>query len=127
LLVYNASIEICTLFGGKKVNRLKELIDSLDMSAEEFAKLFGINRSSVYRYTGANKKEERDLPATLAVKIATKFNVSLDWLMGSPNAERYRDNTINALVEIYSSLTDEGKKELFSYAAYIRGKEKNNG
>lgn len=109
------------------MNRLKELIDSLDMSAEEFAKVFDINRSSVYRYTGANKKEEREIPAALGLKIAEKFNVSLDWLMGSPNAERYRDNTTNALVEIYNSLSDEGKKELFSYAMYIRGKEKDNG
>jgi transcriptional regulator with XRE-family HTH domain len=109
------------------MNRLKELIDSLDMSAEEFAKIFGIHMSSVYRYTGANKKEARDIPATLAIKIAERYNVSLDWLMGNPGAERYRDNTTNALVEIYNSLSDEGKKDLFKYAMLLRGAEKGNG
>jgi transcriptional regulator with XRE-family HTH domain len=109
------------------VNRLKELIDSLDMSAEEFAKLFEINKSSVYRYTGANKKEEREIPLPLALKICEKYNISLDWLVGNQGADRYRDNTTNALVEIYSGLSEEGKKELFSFAMYVRGKEKANG
>lgn len=109
------------------MNRLKELIESLDMSAEEFAKVFGINRSSVYRYMGANKKETRPLPLPLAIRIAEKYNVSLDWLVGKEETERYRDNTINALVEIYSNLSEEGKKELFSFAMYVRGKENGNG
>jgi transcriptional regulator with XRE-family HTH domain len=111
----------------EKVNRLKELIDSLDLSAEEFAKLFNINRSSVYRYTGANKKEAREIPLPLAIKICEKYNLSLGWLAGNEGAEKYRDNTTNALVEIYNSLSEEGKKELFSFAMYVRGKEKGNG
>jgi len=110
-----------------KLNRLKELIDSLNLSAEEFAKIFGIHMSSVYRYTGANKKETRPIPMELALEIAKKYNVSLDWLMGNSGTEKYRDNTTNALVEIYSDLSDEGKKELFSFAMYVRGKEKSNG
>lgn len=109
------------------MNRLKELIDSLNMSAEEFAKAFSINRSSVYRYTGANKKEARDIPTELACRIAERYNISLDWLLGKPGFERYRDNTINALVEIYSALSEEGKKDLFKYAMLLRGAEKSNG
>jgi transcriptional regulator with XRE-family HTH domain len=109
------------------VNRLKELIDSLDMSAEEFAKVFGINKTSVYRYTGGNKTETREIPMTLAIKICEKYNISLGWLAGNEGASKYRDNTTNALVEIYDSLSEEGKKELFSFAMYIRGKEKGNG
>lgn len=106
------------------MNRLKELIDSLDLSAEEFAKLFSINRSSVYRYTGANKKEPREIPIKLAISICERYNLSLGWLAGNEGVNKYRDNTTNALVEVYNGLSEEGKKELFSYAAYIRGKEK---
>jgi len=109
------------------VNRLKELIDSMDLSAEEFAKMFDINKTSVYRYTGANKKEQREIPTPLALKICERFNVSLDWLVGNEGAARYRDNTTNALAEIYDSLSEAGKKELFSFAMYVRGKEKGNG
>lgn len=108
------------------MNRLKEFIDSLNMSAEEFAKAFGIHMSSVYRYTGANKKEERPLPIELAIEIAERYNLDLRWLAGE-NVYKYRDSTTNALAEIYSSLSDEGKKELFSFAMYVRGKEKGNG
>lgn len=105
-------------------NRLKELIDILGMSVEDFAKEFGINRSSVYRYTGVNKKEPRELPIPLAVRIYERYNISLDWLAGRPDAVMYRDNTINALVEIYNGLSDECKKELFSFAMYLRGRDK---
>jgi transcriptional regulator with XRE-family HTH domain len=108
-----------------KVNRLKELMDSMNMSAEEFAKMFSVHRSSVYRYTGANKKEPREIPMDLAIEISEKFNVSLDWLAGKAGP-KYRDNTVNALAEIYDSLSEEGKKELFSFAVYTRGKEKGN-
>lgn len=109
------------------MNRLKELLDYLNMSAEEFAKIFGISRSSVYRYTGANKRETKELPVSLALIISDKYNVSLDWLIGRPGAQMFRDNTTDAIVQIYNSLSDEGKKELFSYAMYLRGKEKNDG
>ena len=109
------------------MNRLKELIDSLDVSAEEFAKLFGINRSSVYRYTGANKKETREIPIKLAIEICDRYNLSLGWLAGNEGVNKYRNNTTNALVEIYNSLSEEGKKELFSFAMYARGKEKDDG
>ncbi len=107
------------------MNRLKELIDSLNMSAEEFAKMFSVHRSSVYRYTGANKKEPREIPMDLAIRVCEKFNISLDWLVGKAGP-KYRDNTVNALAEIYNGLSEEGKKELFSFAVFIKGRESSN-
>lgn len=109
------------------MNRLKELIDSLDLSTEKFAKIFSISISSVNRYTGANKTEKREIPTDLGIRIAEKYNVSLDWLMGNPNAKRYRDNTTDALLEVYNRLSDEGKNELFNFAVFIEGRGKGNG
>lgn len=106
-------------------NRLKELRESLNLSVDEFAKALDIHRSSVYRYEGANKNEQRELPISLAVKISEKFNVSLDWLTGNSD-NKYREQTSNRLTDIYDQLSDAGKKELFNYAMYLLNKEENS-
>lgn len=41
--------------------RLKELRESAGYSPVEFALMFGISRSSVYRYEGGNVKESREI------------------------------------------------------------------
>lgn len=103
-------------------NRLKELRESLGYSVDEFAKLLNVHRSSMYRYEGTNKNEQREIPMPLAREIAEKFNVSLDWLSGSP-VERYRDQSSNKLIEIYESLSEDSQKELFNYATYLKSRE----
>lgn len=104
------------------MNRLKELRESLDMSVEEFAKLFRVHRSSMYRYEGTNVKEPREIPIELAVEISEKFNVSLDWLAGTSNV-KFRDNKIDILTEIYNKLSDAGRQELFNFALFLKSKE----
>ncbi|HQD77176.1 MAG TPA: helix-turn-helix transcriptional regulator, partial [Bacillota bacterium] len=47
--------------------RLKELRESAGYSPAEFALMFGISRSSVYRYEGGNVKESREIPISLAL------------------------------------------------------------
>lgn len=54
-------------------NRLKELRESLGYSVDEFAKIIGVHRSSIYRYEGTNEAEPRDMPISLAIQIAEKF------------------------------------------------------
>jgi transcriptional regulator with XRE-family HTH domain len=98
--------------------RLKELRESLDYSVDEFAKILGISRSSLYRYEGSN--EPRDLPMTLAIAIAENFNVSLDWLAGTSN-EKFRVKS--SIEEVLASLSDEGKKMVLEYAMFVKAKE----
>lgn len=104
------------------MNRLKELRESLHISVEEFCKMFEVHRSSVYRYEGTNKNEPRELPIGLALRVAEKFNVSMDWLVGK-DVPKYRDNISSMLTEIYDRLSDEGRKELINFAVYLRTKE----
>jgi transcriptional regulator with XRE-family HTH domain len=108
-----------------EMNRLKELIESLSLSPEEFAKLFKVSKASIYRYTGINKTEKRPLPTTLALKICERYNLSMDWLQGN-DAEKYRDATASALMETYWRLSEDGRRELLNYAEYISRKEKEN-
>lgn len=106
-------------------NRLKELRESLNYSVDDFAKLLGVHRSSIYRYEGTNKLEQRELPISLALLISSKFNISLDWLAGTSDI-KFLEHTPNKLTEIYLELSDEAKKELFNYGIYLKNKEVNN-
>lgn len=103
-------------------NRLKELRESLGYSVEEFAKIIGVHRSSIYRYEGTNEAEPRDMPISLAIQIAEKFNVSLDWLAGATDV-KYLNQSSNKLTEIYESLSEENQNKLFDYAMYLKNKE----
>jgi predicted transcriptional regulator len=108
--------------GGNKMSttgdRLKELRESLDYSVDEFAKMLGISRSSLYRYEGSN--EPRDLPITLAIAISENFNVSLDWLAGTSD-EKFRIKS--SLEEVLASLSEAGKKTVLEYAMFVKAKE----
>ncbi len=102
--------------------RIKDLRILLGYSVDEFAKLLGIHRSSVYRYEGDNEKEARDVPISIAILISNKFNVSLDWLAGISDT-MYLEQSTNKLTELYESLAEGNKKELFSYAKYLLSKQ----
>lgn len=103
-------------------NRLKELRESLGYGPDEFAKLLGIHRSSIYRYEGSNKNEVRDMPIDTAIIISQKLNISLDWLAGNTNI-KYINQAPSKLTEIYNLLSEQSKNELFNYAIYLKDKE----
>lgn len=102
--------------------RIKELRESVGYSVDEFAKLLGVHRSTVYRYEGWS--ESRDLPITVAITIAEKFGVSLEWLAGTSDKKYRADSGLN---EVIDSLSDEGKKAVMEYAMFIKAKEDNDG
>lgn len=108
------------------INRLKELRESLGYGPDEFAKILGIHRSSIYRYEGTNKEEKRDLPISLAIFISEKFNISLDWLVGASDI-KYKNQSVSKLTELYESLSESGRSEVFNYAMYIKQKEGGQG
>jgi transcriptional regulator with XRE-family HTH domain len=102
--------------------RIKELRLSLGYTVDEFAKVLGIHRSSVYRYEGENEKESREIPMSIAILISQKFNVSLDWL-GGLSGTKHPEQSSGNLSEVYESLSEQAKKELFSFADYLKSKE----
>lgn len=104
------------------MERMKEVRESLGYSVDEFAKILGVHRSSIYRYEGTNESESRDVPISVAITISQKFGISLDWLAGTSNI-KYINQNPNKLTEIYESLSDEGKNELFNFAMYLKTKE----
>lgn len=58
--------------------RIRALRESMHYSQVEFAKVFGIGQSRVVRY----EKGEASPPLELLVKIANRYDVSLDYMLG---------------------------------------------
>lgn len=106
--------------------RVKELRESLGLSVDEFARALKVHRSSIYRYEESNPKEIRDMPISIAINISEKYNVSLDWLVGSSDV-KYKDLAPSKINDMYNNLSQDGQKETLNYIQYIKGKENNNG
>lgn len=54
--------------------------------------------------------------------LCEKYNISLDWLAGNSDI-KYLDQTPGKLTEVYNSLSECSRAELFSYAMYLKNKE----
>lgn len=59
-------------------NNLYELRNSLHLTQKEFADKAGLNSGVYSRY----ERKENDIPLSVALKIATAFNVSIDYIAG---------------------------------------------
>lgn len=99
--------------------RIRELRLSLDMSVDEFASAIGVHRSSIYRYEDTN----RDLPISIAIKIAEKFNISLDWLAGVSDVRERNTAPKNQINSILDTLSPQGQTEVIKYASYVKSNE----
>ena len=59
-------------------NRFKELRESLNLNKKQFAEKFDISANTITNIENG----KNNLSITLALEIAEKCNVSLDWLYG---------------------------------------------
>ena len=58
--------------------RIRELREDHDLTQAGAAKTFNLQTTTYARY----EREEREIPLNIAVMIAKKYNVSLDYLAG---------------------------------------------
>lgn len=59
-------------------NRIKQLRKENNLTQNQFASLFGLYDSTISQYENGKREPEYDT----VIKIANKFNVSIDWLLG---------------------------------------------
>lgn len=104
--------------------RIREFRESLGLSVDEFARALEVHRSSMYRYEESNVKEIREIPISVAIKIAKQYNLSLDWLAGLSDVKYRNTNNVD---ETYNSLSPDGQKEVLVFVNYIKAKENTNG
>ncbi|HHY22713.1 MAG TPA: helix-turn-helix transcriptional regulator [Clostridiaceae bacterium] len=59
-------------------NRIKQLRKEHNLTQNQFASLFGVYDSTISQYENGKREPEYNT----VIKIANKFNVSIDWLLG---------------------------------------------
>lgn len=68
-----------------KYPRIRDLREDIDKTQAEFAESIGLYTTTYQRY----ERGERTIPFDVAVTIAEKYNVSLDYLAGLiPNPKK---------------------------------------
>lgn len=83
-------------FNLKCAKRIKELRESRNMTMEEFGKLFGVTKTSVYYWElGHNGR----MKASTIQKMSEYFNVSPLWLSGMDIPYNGGDNLLNEIIE----------------------------
>mgnify|MGYP000975496795 CR=1 FL=1 len=85
--------------------RIKEIREEHNLSLDEFAKIFGTHRPTIWRY----EKGERTPTIDFVKMIADYFNVSMDWLAGTSNIKERGINS-HELGKVFNRLSDNGKK-----------------
>lgn len=89
--------------------RMKNLRKDAGLNQVEFGKQFGVTGPSIARY----EIGKRNVPLDLAMEVATKYGVSLEWITGETK------NEPSELFALISKLNDEQKGEVEKYARYI--------
>lgn len=80
--------------------RLKTLRKEKDMTLDELGAALNLPKSSLSRY----ENEESDPSIETVKRIASYFNVSIDWIAGLTDTRRNQDYLINA--EYYNTIME---------------------
>lgn len=95
--------------------RLKQLREKHHLSTRALGEIVGTSNATISRYeTG-----KRDPDLAIAHKIATYFNVTIEYLCGEDV-----DIKIETLMNLYSTLSDDSKKDAVKYLTWLSEKEK---
>lgn len=86
-------------------NRIKQLRIENNLTQNQFASLFGLYDSTISQYENSKRSPEYDI----IIKIANKFNVSVDWLLGRVDS---KDLVIMDIHSLPKELKDIGVEYL---------------
>ena len=96
--------------------RLKRLRKEHNLSTRVLGELVGTSNATISRYeTG-----KRDPDLQIAHNIAKYFNVTIEYLCGEEND----DLGIEHLNNLYSSLSEQSKKEAIKYLTFLEEKDR---
>jgi transcriptional regulator with XRE-family HTH domain len=97
--------------------RIEEIRDQLGLSQSALARAVGASQSAVSQIEAGERNPSFDMLR----QIAKALNVSVPHLVGA-EVEQLAPNEV-AHFRNYRGLTDEAKKELEDFAAYLRQKQ----
>ncbi|HOV79556.1 MAG TPA: helix-turn-helix transcriptional regulator [Bacillota bacterium] len=99
--------------------RLKQVMDEKGMKPAELHRRTGVSKGTISKYLKSPNKKKHD--ALIVLKFAKALDVNSEWLYGFTDIRKpFHEPSI---VDIYGQLSEGGKKELQSYAAYLLDKE----
>lgn len=105
-------------------NRLQEALTIRKISAAELSRIIGVNEGTISNYKkGVYEPKQRRLEC-----IAKALNVSIPWLMGAdvPMNEKTEipagDDRDSEIIRMFSELTDDEKKSVLDYIAFVLSK-----
>lgn len=97
--------------------RLKMLRNEKGLSQEKLGEKVGLSKATISKYENSH-----NVPKIRHAKaIADAMKVSFNWLIGFSD-EMYKIENFK-LTEIYTQLSNEGKKELYNYGNYLLSNE----
>ena len=95
--------------------RLRQLREQHQLSTRALGEIVGTSNATISRYeTG-----ERDPDLLIAHNIASYFGVTIEYLCGEDT-----DTEIETLIETYTKLSEESKKDAIKYITYLYEKGK---
>lgn len=99
---------------------IKELRNNMKMNQADFSKLIGTNQSTLSAYENG----DRFPPYETLITIATKCNISLDWLCGLSEKKHINENivTYSDLINIIMNLNEIKQSSInFRLQGYSEG------
>lgn len=100
--------------------RLKHLRIEKGLTQDELAKVLGVAKSTISLYETGKREANYEMLS----KIADYFGVTVDGLLGRGNLFPL-DEQESEFIDCYKSLTADEKRELESFAAFIKARKKN--
>lgn len=93
----------------KTNNRLKELMTQKGITKSQLANLCGVSEDSIKSYRRGDNKN--GLPLDVAIKIADKYGVTLDWLFGRSECQNETDFIVNTVLALDSVFRFTSRKD----------------
>ncbi|HKM01194.1 MAG TPA: helix-turn-helix transcriptional regulator [Sedimentibacter sp.] len=97
------------------LNRILSLLDSRNVSQKELADHLGISKNTITNWkAGTSNSYIKFIPS-----IASFFDVSADYLLGTNTPERLSDNEIKFALFGEANVTDAQLKDVKRYAKFV--------
>ena len=99
------------------MKNLKFLREKNNLTQQQMADIFGIQRPTYSRYENGERQPDFDL----LIAISKYFNVSVDYLLGKenePTLDEQLEGVEFALFGEIHELTDEEKEDILSYVKF---------
>lgn len=101
-------------------NKLRELMSSKDINANELAKMVDVTPSTIYSVL---QRDSKSMNLDLVMKIAHALGVSTDELLGRSGSTRYLSDIEVELIDSYRSASDDTKAAVCAVLGVKRQEE----